>query len=127
MKKISKFLFLAFSTFTISNNTFYNNGAAGYPESHGATRFAKYVGAADGVSEIIMTGNTVDNSYMLLRIDATSGRTAITQPVHANNNTIKNNNSPYIVRNENAYNVDANNNTYDKELTDEMLKNVTWK
>ena len=114
-------------TFTIENNTFKNSGDPDYASSHGAARFAKYVGAADGVSTINMIGNTVDNAYMLIRIDATTGRTAVTQPVKVNNNVVKNNGSPYIVKNSNEYNIDALNNTYDITPTDDMFLNATWK
>lgn len=52
----------------IENNTFLNNGqTAG---SHGVVRFQAYTGAATDTVNCEMYYNTVDNSYMLLRVDA---------------------------------------------------------
>ena len=112
-------------TFNIENNTFKNNGVT--PGSHCAARFAAYVGPADGVSAINMIGNTIDNSYMIIRIDAVSGRTATTQPVKVNNNKLLNCKADYYVKNSNAYNIDALNNTYDVTPTDSKFLNATWK
>ena len=52
----------------LEENTFVNNGqTAG---SHGALRFQAYTGAADAEVNCEMYFNTVDNSYLLLRVDA---------------------------------------------------------
>ena len=112
-------------TYTLENNTFKNNGVTA--SSHCAARFAAYNGADDGVSTINMIGNTVDNSYMILRIDATTGRNATTQPVKVNNNKLLNCKADYYVKNSNAYNIDALNNTYDVTPTDSKFLNATWK
>ena len=110
--------------YTIENNTFLNCGQTS--SSHCAVRFAAYGGAADGVSSIKFNYNTVDNSYMLVRIDAVASRTADTQPVVVNYNKLLNCGATYYVKNSNAYNIDATNNYYDVAPTASVMLNCTW-
>ena len=118
------FLKYAEGNYVIANNTFLNNGqTAG---SHNAARFASYVGAESGVSAIEFTYNTVNNSYMLLRLDVNASRTAATQPVKANYNKLLNSACSYAVKNANAYNIDATNNYYDKAPNANLFMNATW-
>ena len=110
--------------YVVENNSFVNNGQTS--SSHCAIRFASYSGADDGVSSIQFNYNTVDNSYMLVRIDATASRNATTQPVKANYNKLFNCGATYYVKNANAYNIDATNNYYDKAPTADLFLNTTW-
>ena len=110
--------------YVIENNTFLNNGQTS--SAHNAARFASYSGADNGVSSIQFNYNTVDNSYMLIRIDAVASRTATTQPVKVNYNKLLNCGATYYVKNSNGYNIDATNNYYDKAPNAGLFLNATW-
>ncbi len=111
-------------TYNIENNTFKNNGQTS--SSHCAVRFAAYSGADNGVSAINFRYNTVDNSFMLVRIDKSTSRTAETQPVKVNYNKLLNCGATYYIKNSNAYNIDGTNNYYDVTPSASLMLNVIW-
>lgn len=81
----------------VENNTFLNNGqTAG---SHGVIRFAAFTGSATDKVSCEMYYNTVDNSYMLLRIDAASELTADNGKFVCNYNSVVNSADSVFVKN----------------------------
>ena len=81
----------------VENNTFLNSGqTAG---SHGAIRFGTFTGSATDKVNCEMYYNTVDNSYMLLRIDAADKLTADNGKFVCNYNTVINSADTIFVKN----------------------------
>ena len=81
----------------VENNTFLNNGqTAG---SHGVIRFATYKGTADDKVNCEMYYNTVDNSYMLLRVDKADALTADNAKFVCNYNVVINSADSVFVKN----------------------------
>ena len=81
----------------VENNTFLNNGqTAG---SHGVIRFGTYKGTADDKVNCEMYYNTVDNSYMLLRIDASDKLSADNAKFVCNYNSVVNSADSIFVKN----------------------------
>ena len=109
----------------VENNTFLNNGqTAG---SHGVIRFASFIGATTDEVNCEMYYNTVDNSYMLLRIDAASNLTADNAKFVCNYNTVQNSKDTIIVKNSStaaSVTCDSNYWAFDS-VTDAMFVNAT--
>ena len=118
------FVTYAEGNYSIQNNTFKDCGQTS--SSHGALRLADYVGADNGVSSVDFLYNTVDSSYMLVRIDADATRTAETQPVKVNYNKLLNCGATYYIKNSNGYKIDGTNNYYDVQPSDSLMLNVAY-
>ena len=109
----------------VENNTFLNNGqTAG---SHGVIRFASFKGTADDQVNCEMYYNTVDNSYMLLRIDSASALSASNTNFVCNYNTVINSKDSIIVKNSSTgAKVTCDSNYWGfAEIKDSMFVNAT--
>ena len=104
----------------VENNTFLNNGqTAG---SHGVIRFAAFTGAATDKVSCEMYYNTVDNSYMLLRVDAAPESATFV----CNYNTVQNSKDTLIVKNGTSATVTCDSNYWAFDsVTDAMFKGAT--
>ena len=104
----------------VENNTFLNNGqTAG---SHGAIRFQAFTGAATDEVNCEMYYNTVDNSYMLLRVDAAPAGAKFV----CNYNTVQNSKDTLIVKNATSATVTCDSNYWAFDsVTDAMFKGAT--
>ena len=104
----------------VENNTFLNNGqTAG---SHGAIRFQAFTGAATDEVNCEMYYNTVDNSYMLLRVDAAPAGAKFV----CNYNTVQNSKDTLIVKNGTSATVTCDSNYWAFDsVTDAMFKGAT--
>ena len=104
----------------VENNTFLNNGqTAG---SHCAIRFQAYTGAATDEVNCEMYYNTVDNSYLLLKVDAAPESAKFV----CNYNTVQNSKDTLIVKNATKATVTCDSNYWAFDsVTDEMFKGAT--
>lgn len=104
----------------VENNTFLNNGqTAG---SHCAIRFQAYTGAATDEVNCEMYYNTVDNSYLLLKVDAAPESAKFV----CNYNTVQNSEDTLIVKNATKATVTCDSNYWAFEsVTDAMFKGAT--
>lgn len=110
-------------TYSIQNNTFINNGQTS--GSHAAITLVKYMGAAEGKVTFDFLYNTVNNSYMAVRIDETE-RTSENFVAHINYNKVFNCSATYYVKNSMTFSIDAANNYYDKQPVAAMFLGATW-
>ena len=104
----------------VENNTFLNNGqTAG---SHGVIRFAAFTGAATDKVSCEMYYNTVDNSYMLLRVDAAPESATFV----CDYNSVLNSKDTLIVKNGTSATVTCDSNYWAFDsVTDAMFKGAT--
>lgn len=104
----------------VENNTFLNNGqTAG---SHCAIRFQAYTGAATDEVNCEMYYNTVDNSYLLLKVDAAPESAKFV----CNYNTVQNSKDTLIVKNATKATVTCDSNYWAFEsVTDAMFNGAT--
>ena len=110
--------------YNFAYNTFRNVGET--KDLHTAIRFGTYSGDINGISEINVHDNILDNSFLLIRLQSNSSRTAITQPVKVNYNLVVYHKSGYIINNENSYEIDCTNNMYDSVPDASQFINATW-
>ena len=98
-------------TYEIKNNTFVDCGQT--PGSHAAITLATYNGGEDDKVVLEFQYNTVNDSYMLVRMNANSNAIADNFDVHINYNKLLNCLATYYIKNDNSFTVDGSNNYYD--------------
>ena len=92
----------------IADNTLYNCGQVSYH----ATRFDAYNGAADGKLNIEFVYNTVDTSYELFRMNASTSLPEENVSIKVNYNKLIDCGSALYVENRSKHTIDATNNWY---------------